>query len=168
MTVEGATQPQEPGQPPISSDSRLIIKLLSHVRQKWFVCSFLAVLLWGAWALCSKLGSNYLSASAMQFFFALGAAPVAIALLIKRRGQMEKDSLGIFYGVANGLLSSVGNLALVAAYRSGGNTAVITTATSLYPMITVLLAITVLRERLTGKQILGLGFAVAAMVIFSL
>ena len=168
MTVEGATQPQEPGQPPISSDSRLIIKMLSHVRQKWFVCSFLAVLLWGAWALCSKLGSNYLSASAMQFFFAVGAVPVAIALLIKRRGQMEKDSLGIFYGVANGLLSSVGNLALVAAYRSGGNTAVITTATSLYPMITVLLAITVLRERLTGKQILGLGFAVAAMVIFSL
>jgi transporter family protein len=70
--------------------------------------------------------------------------------------------------VTNGLLSSVGNLALLAAFRSGGNTAVITTATSLYPMITVGLAILILRERLTKRQMLGIGFAAAAIVIFSL
>jgi drug/metabolite transporter (DMT)-like permease len=142
--------------------------ILAKLNVKWFWCSVLAILLWGAWALCSKLGSIDLSANAMQFLFALGAAPVALLLLIKQRFKFETDALGIFYGVANGLLSSVGNLALLAAYRSGGNTAVVTTATSLYPMITVALAIVVLRERLTKKQCLGLGFAVAAMVVFSL
>ncbi len=140
----------------------------SQFRAKWFWCSILAVLCWGAWAILSKLGSRDLSASAMQFYYAWGAVPVALALLIGRGFKLEKDGRGIFYGVSNGLLSSLGNVALLAAYRSGGNTAVITTATALYPMITVALAIVVLRERLTGAQILGLGFAAAAMVIFSL
>jgi bacterial/archaeal transporter family protein len=142
--------------------------IFAKLRVKWLWCSLLTVLLWAAWAICSKIGSNQLSANAMQFFFAVGAAPVGVMLLVRRHFKLEKDALGISYGVANGLLSSVGNLALVAAYRSGGNTAVITTATSLYPMITVALAITVLRERLTRKQLLGLGFAAAAMVIFSM
>jgi bacterial/archaeal transporter family protein len=142
--------------------------ILTPLRVKWLWCSLLTVVAWAAWAICLKIGSNELSAGAMQFFFAIGAAPLAILLLIKQRFKMERDSLGIFYGVANGLLSSVGNLALLAAFRSGGNTAVITTATSLYPMITVGLAIVVLRERLTRRQILGIGFAAAAMVIFSL
>jgi drug/metabolite transporter (DMT)-like permease len=58
-------------------------------------------------------------------------------------------------------------LAFFAAFRTGGNTSVITAATSLYPMITVALAVTILRERLTWLQIAGLGFAAAAFIIFS-
>ncbi|MGD0125864.1 MAG: DMT family transporter [Terriglobia bacterium] len=137
-------------------------------RAKWFWFSLLAVLCWGAWAILSKLGSGDLSARAMQFYYALGSVPVAIALLWGRRFQLEKDFRGIFYATANGLLSSVGNIAVLAAYQSGGNTAVITTATALYPMVTVILAILFLRERLTPAQIVGVGFAATAMVIFSL
>jgi EamA domain-containing membrane protein RarD len=59
-------------------------------------------------------------------------------------------------------------LALFAAYRSGGNTAVITTASGLYPLVTVGLAVVILGERLTRLQILGVGFATVAFVIFSL
>ena len=144
------------------------MRLQVQFRAKWFWCSVLAILCWGAWAILSKIGSRDLSSKAMQFYYAWGAVPVAIALLAGRRFKLEHDFRGIFYAVANGLLSSLGNLALLAAYRTGGNTAVITTATALYPMVTVVLAILVLRERLTSKQMVGLGFAAAAMVIFSL
>ena len=139
-----------------------------QLRAQWFWFSLLAVLCWGAWAILSKLGSGDLSAGAMQFYYALGAVPVAIALLWGRRFKLEKDYRGIFYATANGLLSSLGNLAVLAAYQSGGNTAVITTATALYPMVTVILAILFLHERLTPAQMAGVGFAAAAMVIFSL
>jgi len=104
----------------------------------------------------------------MQFLFTFGALPVAVALLIARRFKLEKSLKGIFYAVANGVLSGVGGLALFAAYRSGGNTSVITAATALYPMITVVLAVLILRERLTWVQVVGLAFAGAAIVIFSL
>ncbi|MGH9454782.1 MAG: EamA family transporter, partial [Terriglobia bacterium] len=72
------------------------------------------------------------------------------------------------YSIANGILSGIGSWALFAAYRTGGNAAVITTVTAMYPLITVLLAMTILRERLTRVHVMGLGFAVAAFVIFSL
>src|SRR6266702_588513 len=65
-------------------------------------------------------------------------------------------------------LFTIGILALFAAFRSGGNTGVITVTSSLYPVITVALALLILRERLTRIQTLGLALAAAAIVIFSL
>jgi drug/metabolite transporter (DMT)-like permease len=77
-------------------------------------------------------------------------------------------AFGAGYGVAAGVLLAAGSIALFAAYHTGANTAVVTTATGLYPMVTVLLAIVFLKERLTRLQLLGVLFAVAAMIIFSL
>ena len=141
---------------------------LATLKAKWFWYSILCILCWGAWALLSKLGSTEIPADSMQFLFTFGTLPVALALLVARRLKLENSRRGIFYAVANGVLSGIGGLAFFAAFRSGGNTSVITAATSLYPMITVTLAVTVLRERLTWVQLLGLGFAAAAFVIFSL
>lgn len=141
---------------------------LATLKAKWFWYSILCILCWGAWALLSKLGSTEIPADSMQFLFTFGALPVALVLLLARRLKLENSPRGILYAVANGVLSGIGGLAFFAAFRSGGNTSVITAATSLYPMITVTLAVTVLRERLTWVQVLGLGFAAAAFVIFSL
>jgi uncharacterized membrane protein len=104
----------------------------------------------------------------MQFLFTVGALPVGLALLIGRRGKLEKSAKGISYAVVNGILSGIGGLTLFAAYHTNGNTSLITVATSLYPMITVVLAVLILRERLTATQVLGLAFAGAAIVLFSL
>jgi bacterial/archaeal transporter family protein len=104
----------------------------------------------------------------MQFLFTIGTLPVGLALLAHRRFQLERSALGIAYGVLNGLLAGVGGLALFAAYHTNGNTSLITAATALYPMVTVVLAIIILRERIRGVQMIGLGFAAVAIVIFSL
>ncbi len=138
------------------------------LKARWFWYSLLCIACWGGWALCSKLGSMEIPSMAMQFIFTLGTIPVALALLAGKRFRLEKSPRGISYSVANGILSGIGGLALFAAYRSGGNTSVITAATALYPMFTVVLAVLVLRERLTWLQVFGLVFAGAAIVIFSL
>ena len=138
------------------------------LRARWLYYSILCVLFWGAWVLFSKLGSDEIPASPMQFIFAFGFIPVAVLVLILKPVKFEKSVKGIAYSLGNGVLAGIGGLALFAAYRSGGNTSVITAATALYPLITVVLAILVLRERLTWLQVLGLGFAVVAIIIFSL
>ena len=138
------------------------------LRAKWFWYSILCVFCWGAWVLCSKLGSNEISASAMQFLFAFGFIPVALLILVLKPVKFEKSVKGILYSLGNCVLAGIGGLALFAAYRSGGNTSVITAATALYPLITVVLAILILRERLTWLQVVGLGFAVVAIIVFSL
>lgn len=142
--------------------------LPSTLKAKWFWYSILCIVCWGGWTLFGKLGSAEISAPTMQFLFPFGCVPVALVLLWSRRFRLEKSPRGIFYGVANGVLSGIGGLALFAAYRTQGNTAVITAATAMYPLITVVLAVTVLRERLTWLHITGLGFAAAAFVLFSI
>jgi bacterial/archaeal transporter family protein len=142
--------------------------LREALKSRWFWYSILCVLCWGAWALLSKLGSREIPPETMQFLFTVGTLPVGIALLIARRFKLEKSRKGISYAVLNGILSGVGGLALFAAYHTDSNTSLVTVATALYPMITVVLAVLVLRERLTATQALGLAFAGAAIVIFSL
>lgn len=137
------------------------------LRKKWLWCSVLCVLCWGGWALVSKLGTDEISASGMQFIFAFGFIPVAVAALALKPVKFEKNIKGIAYGLGNGVLAGIGGLALFAAYRTGGNTSVITVATALYPMITVALAFLILRERLTRLQVIGLGFAALAMIILA-
>ncbi len=142
--------------------------LAQPFKAKWFWYSVLCVLLWGPYTIVSKLGSTEIPAPAMQFLFTLGALPVGLGLVAARRFKLEKSLKGISYGAATGVLSGIGGMGLFAAYGSGGNTSVITTATSLYPMVTVVLAVVLLRERLTALQVVGLGFAAMAIVIFSL
>jgi transporter family protein len=142
--------------------------LREALKSRWFWYSILCVLCWGAWALLSKLGSREIPPQTMQFLFTVGALPVGIALLMARRFELEKSVKGISYAVLNGILAGIGGLTLFAAYHTNGSTSVITAATALYPMITVVLAVLILRERLTTVQILGLAFAGAAFVLFSL
>ena len=142
--------------------------IYSTFKAKWVWCSALCVICWGGWAICSKLGSTQIPAKGMQFLFTIGTLPVALILTLARRFKFERSPRGIFYSVANGVLSGIGGLALFAAYRRGGNTAVITAVSSLYPMITVGLAVLILRERINWRQGLGLFFAAIAIIIFSL
>jgi len=144
------------------------MSLPSTLKTKWFWYSILCIVCWGGWTLFGKLGSAEVSAPTMQFLFPFGCIPIALAMLWARRFKLEKSPRGIFFGVANGVLSGIGGLALFAAYRTEGSAAVITAATAMYPLITVVLAVTVLRERLTWLHVVGLGFAATAFVLFSI
>ena len=142
--------------------------LRETLKARWFWYSMTCAFCWGGWALLSKLGSREIPAEPMQFLFTIGTIPVCLLLLIARSFKLEKSPKGITYAILNGVLSGVGGLALFAAYHTNGNTSLITAATALYPMVTVVLAILILRERFRPIQALGLIFAAIAIVIFSL
>jgi len=120
------------------------------------------------WIFFSKLGGNEIPPRTMQYLFDWGGLPVGLFFLALRRFRMEKSLLGITYGLIVGVLSGLGQLALFGAYHGSPNTSVVTVLTSLYPIVTVVLAVILLGERLTKLQLTGLGFAVAALVIFSI
>lgn len=142
--------------------------LKETLKGRWFLYSMICTISWGGWAFTSKLGSREIPPETMQFLFTIGALPVCFALLIVRRFKLERSPKGIFYAILNGILSGVGGFTLFAAYHTNGNTSLITAVSALYPMITVLLAVIILRERIRPIQMVGLGFAAVAMVIFSL
>jgi drug/metabolite transporter (DMT)-like permease len=60
------------------------------------------------------------------------------------------------------------NALFLVATQVGGQLAIIGVLTALYPASTVLLAQVLLRERLAGTQVAGLGAAVAAVALIAL
>lgn len=134
----------------------------------WLWYAIFCLLCWGPYAIFSKLGSSEIPALTMQFLFTLGGVPIAFGVLAARRFSLEPSPRGIVYSLIVGLLSAIGGTALFAAYGTGASTVVITVVTGLYPLVTVLLAVAFLRERLTKRQSIGLAFAVAAFVLFSI
>ena len=145
----------------------LPVEGLHAFKTQWFWYSIFCLVCWGPYAICSKLGSTELPPLSMQFLFTLGGIPIALMVLILRRFRLEPSPGGISYSVLVGILSTIGGTALFAAYGTGANTAMVTVVSGLYPLVTVLLAVTLLRERLTRKQWIGLAFAGAACVLFS-
>jgi uncharacterized membrane protein len=145
-----------------------MVALKQNWNSRWFWYSMICVLCWGGWALLSKLGSREIPPDTMQFLFTIGTIPMCLVLLIGRGGMLEKNARGITYGILNGVLSGVGGLTLFAAYHTNGSTTLITATSALYPMLTVVLAIVILRERFHLIQAVGLLFAAIAIVIFSI
>ncbi len=137
------------------------------LKARWFWCCVFCVACWVPWTFVSKLGTEQIPAPTMQYLFNWGSIPVGLGFLVMQRFRIEKSPKGIAFGLTVGILSALGQLALFAAFRYSSNASVVTVLTSLYPLVTVVLAVIVLRERLTKAQLLGLGFAAAAFVIFS-
>jgi transporter family protein len=140
---------------------------LHTLKSKWFWYSILCLLCWGPYALFAKMGAMEVPPLTMQFLFTLGGIPIAIAALASRRLRLEPSRRGISLGLLVGVLSAIGGTALFAAFGTGENTAVVTVMTGLYPMVTVVLAVLFLHERLTKRQCIGLAFAAAACILLS-
>lgn len=134
---------------------------------RWFWYSLLTIAGWAAWALLLKLGSLDIPDAPALFLQTLGMLPLALLLLTAGSVRGPQDRRGVIYSLLNGAITGIGILFLLAAYRSGGNTAVVSVTTALYPLVTCALAFALLRERLTGRQWLGLALSVAAIVLFA-
>jgi uncharacterized membrane protein len=103
----------------------------------------------------------------MQILFTLGMLPVAIAMLVQMRGKLDRNAGGIAYGLLSGVATGVGTLGYYAALRDQ-NASVVTPVTGLFPVLTVVLAFVVLRERLNKVQMGGMLLALASVVILSI
>jgi bacterial/archaeal transporter family protein len=140
----------------------------STLKRSWFWYSIAASLCWTAWAFTARLGSEEIPPTTMQFVSAFGFLLVSLVMVAVQRPQLKQSLRGNFYALISGLLLGLGGIALYGAYRVGDNASVVTATTSLYPVATVLLAVTFLREKINRLQLLGVCFAVAAILLLSL
>ncbi|OKK03326.1 hypothetical protein AMK26_17490 [Streptomyces sp. CB03234] len=91
---------------------------------------------------------------------------VWVGWLVKRRAEPLAPPRRLGTAVASGVLASAGNLVLVLALREG-QLGLVAVLASLYPAVTVLLALAILRERPGPWQLVGIGAAVAAVGMIS-
>jgi bacterial/archaeal transporter family protein len=137
------------------------------LKKSWFWYSIAASMCWTAWAFTARLGSKEIPPTTMQFVSAFGFLLVGLVMAAVQKPQLKQSLRGNSYALISGVLLGLGGIALYGAYRVGDNASVVTATTSLYPVATVLLAVTFLREKINRLQLLGVGFAVAAILLLS-
>ena len=105
------------------------------------------------------------SAGLWPLLFARVSSVVFFGALIFGMGRTLRVTRGVLMvAMAGGILDMLANLLYLLASRQGPLTLVVTLS-SLYPASTVLLARFVLHERLTARQWMGVGLALAAIVL---
>jgi uncharacterized membrane protein len=100
----------------------------------------------------------------MQILFTLGMLPLVAAAL--SRGKIDCDRVGVAYGVLIGVLSAFGGIAYFAAMRDG-KASLVGPVTSLFPLLTVLLAVGILRERMNRIQFAGVVLGLISIAVLS-
>jgi transporter family protein len=133
----------------------------------WLWYALLGIFLWGLWGFLSKIGSGTASPMQMQILFTLGMLPVAVGMLVQMRGKLDRDRAGITYGLLSGIATGVGTLGYFAALREQ-DASVVTPLTGIFPVLTVILAFVILRERLNKVQMGGMLLALASIVILTI
>jgi uncharacterized membrane protein len=92
--------------------------------------------------------------------------PLAAAAFLSGRRRVDTDRTGVFYGILNGVLAGLGGLAYFAAMEKG-KASLVGPVTSLFPLLTVVLAVLILRERMNRIQIAGIVLGMISIVILS-
>lgn len=134
---------------------------------KWLIYALLCIFWWGIFGFLSKIGSDKLPPRQVQIWFTFGTFPLLIPTLLRSRLKVGTDRLGVTYGTLTGFLAGIGNLALFAALEDG-KASIVGPVTTLYPLVSVILAVIVLKERTNRWQFIGVILAVAAIFILSL
>lgn len=135
----------------------------------WLLWTFLALLCWGLWAVLSKLLGTALSAEQSQALSTLGLMPLLIPLAWSARGSLRGISRrGLGLALLGGIVTCLGNVAYYDALGRGEKVVAVVSLTALYPLVTVLLAVLVLRERLNRVQRAGLALSLGAIWLFNI
>jgi bacterial/archaeal transporter family protein len=136
----------------------------------WLVYSLLTIVFWGAWGAVSKMASDAVDANTNQVYFTLGLLPLILIMLrsSRQRGGGQQRRAGMAWAFVTGILGGLGNIAFFHALGTGGRVSIVAPATALFPLVTVILATTLLHERLSAQQKVGFGFALVAIYLLSM
>jgi bacterial/archaeal transporter family protein len=134
---------------------------------EWVMLSLLAVVLWGIVGLLQKLSTNYITADAVLIWDRIGYLPL-LPWLVATTSLRSLGSRDFLIGILDGITNSLGAWFLYASLESGAKASVAVPLTSLYPLLTVILAVVFLGERVSPLQWVGIGLAVVAGVLMSL
>ena len=132
----------------------------------WLVWTMLAMITFGAWGFFPKLAVSYINPQSALVYQVIGGVFVGIISLAMVNFRPETHPMGILYAALTGITGVLGTLFYYAA-ADRGQISVVVSLTALYPLITILLAVIFLHETLILKQYIGLGFALAAIILLA-
>jgi transporter family protein len=131
------------------------------------VYALVPILFWGLSGFLQKVATNHLSPEAAGLVYLGAFVPVGLFFALREPWPGALDARTWAIVLAIGFFLAFGNFAILAAFARGGKAAVITPLGSLYPMISVPIAVLLLRETVTKREIVGIAFALASVAALS-
>src|SRR5881394_3838063 len=137
-------------------------------RSTWLIYTFVAIVLWGVWGIVNKFADTVLAPAATQVISTIGVVATSLLYLLSPRVKNGSNFFaGSIAALGVGLTASVGNLALLLALRNGGKASIVFPLTGLFPLVTIFLAMLLLRERMNWIQGIGIVVALVAIYLFN-
>jgi drug/metabolite transporter (DMT)-like permease len=135
--------------------------------RSWVVYASLLVAFWGTWGALSSLPTKWYDYPD-EMVYIIWALTMLIPTYFGLRGvTFDRRPIAAFYGLLVGLTGAGGQLALFHALTIGP-AYLIFPIIALSPAVTALMAIALLRERLTMLSVIGLIAALAALLLFNI
>jgi drug/metabolite transporter (DMT)-like permease len=123
------------------------------------------------WAVLAKVIGNGLTGGQSQVLSPIGMLPVILIFAWSKDRAVQPDGRrGIYYALAAGAVTGLGNVPYYDLYARGEQAATAATAvslTALYPIVTIALAAAFLGERVNRYQGFGLILALVAIYLFN-
>lgn len=136
----------------------------------WMGYTLAAMFFWGVFSATQKVSTNYVSAELSYLAWCAAFVPIALWIVVTQPlnwGGLTPAML--FSGLAAGALNGFGVIAAFAAYRCDGKASVVTPlAAAGQPVVTIILALLFLGERVGALEWIGVVLAIAAAVALSL
>jgi transporter family protein len=135
----------------------------------WLTWTLVTLLSWGIWAVLAKGLGDTLTPEQSQALSTLGMLPIFAPLAMMKRTPLHQASgTGLLLALVGGIVTCLGNIAYYSALARGEKVAAIVSLTALYPLVTIWLAVVVLRERLNGVQVAGVMLSFVAIWLFNI
>jgi transporter family protein len=133
----------------------------------WLGFAVLALVLWGITGVTQKLSTNRISSERSFLWFCWAMVALSAVVLLIARPHWGLGRVVVLSSVAGGALNGLGAFTSFRALESGGKASIVISLVSLYPLLTVVLAVVLLGERLTIMQSAGAVTAIAAAILLS-
>ena len=140
---------------------------LRNVFSAWMMYGLVALVLFGLTVITIKCATRYISDELSTIFYTVGY--ILLAIVIVGAGSVDWNlswknwSLGILVG----LLMATSTLTVFIAYR-WGKASIVAPVTALYPLVTVLLAALILKERFDLPKVAAIVLALTAGAALSI
>ncbi len=134
--------------------------------KKWLIFAIAAALCWGIWGILAKFISNDISPYLNHLMFTVGML-FTLPIVIPRCRRSQLNLKGVLWGLVAGILAITGNIAVYQSFGTGGLAAVVIPVTNLYPLVTILIAVLVLKEKMHWLNGIGILIVVPAIIILS-
>ncbi|BAU14529.1 hypothetical protein LEP3755_50770 [Leptolyngbya sp. NIES-3755] len=134
------------------------------ITANWLSYALASLFLYGFWGLFSKLATNYLGSRTVLVYDIVGAVLVGLMFFGTNNWEWRGDLRGIVFAMLTGIVGTLATLCYLVAV-SKGSSSIVLPLTSLYPAITVILALLILKEPMTLRHGIGILLAVSAIIL---